>query len=377
MNKKENKKWTDNIWFVRLIALVFAVFLYAFVGFENNRFVQSTQNASVNVTETISNVPVMLGDVDDDVFVSNLPESVSLRVTGPQNIISQVLAQDMYVITEDLTGADMGRQQVRLQMPPDLQEEGVEYQITPSRVIVDIGRLATVEHPVEFVISEQLLADGYELVDIQLEPEIVTLSGKEETINQIDRVYVRITSEEPITESFTKEYPIEIRDQSNNLLDVSASLSHVTVSVNVQPTADASASVQLEVIGEDLEQFEYHYEQIRPNAVQLQGHDQVINQIQSVVAVLDMSEITESGVYSAQVQLPDQVEQAHPTTIDVRVVIEPKSVASQESISDSEQEVDDISVESSSLEESLFSVDETISDNEVEIQESEEGHSES
>ena len=129
-----------------------------------------------------SNVPVQLGPVDDDVFVSNLQENVSLRVTGPQNIVTQVLAQDLYVVTEDLRGSEMGQQQVRLEMPSDLEESGVEYQITPSRVIVGLDRVGSTGVVIQYEIEDGVVAEGYEIGNVSMEPATVVLTGKESTI---------------------------------------------------------------------------------------------------------------------------------------------------------------------------------------------------
>ena len=107
----------DNIWFVRIISLAFALFLYAFVSSENSDQFQAISNqqfASIETSETISNVPVYLGEHDEDVFVSEMPESVTVKLTGPRNIITQVTVEDFIVQTEDIRGIDTGRQTIRL-----------------------------------------------------------------------------------------------------------------------------------------------------------------------------------------------------------------------------------------------------------------------
>lgn len=347
MKNRGNKKWTNNIWFIRIIALVFSIFLYTFVGAENNRFAARSPNASINITETVSNVPVQLGQVGDDVFVSNLQESVSLRITGPKNIVTQVLAKDLYVETEDLRNFEMGRQQVRLKMPTALAEAGVEYQITPSRVIVDLNRLASRQVEVNYEIADNLIAEGYELVNVTMDTSSVTLTGNESTIESIDRVFVRISSDKPQTSTFTKSFPIEIRDNANNLLDLNADISKTNVTVEIRKLADPEATVSLSVVGENLENYQYEYVLVGPQQVTLDGDAALIASIGRVNAVLDVSEITESGTYPATIQMPEGLNGISPQTVDVQVTVTPKVVESQSE--ESSQASSSVSAEESVL----------------------------
>ncbi len=366
MKNKHPKKWTNSIWFIRLISLLFAIFLYAFVGTENNRFATRTNNTSINVSETVSNVPVQLGEIDDDVFVSELPESVSVKITGPQNIVTQVLAQDLYVVTENLRGQEMGRAQVRLEMPNELEESGVEYQITPSRVIVDLDRLASKEVELDYELSEDLIPDGYEVESVSLDPATVTLTGKQSTIDKVDRAYVKITNDEPITDTFTGEFPIEIRDSSNNLLDLNADISHTSVTIEVNQIGNSQANVNLEIIGENTDEYTYQYEVIGPNAVSLDGDNATIEGINQVTAVLDMSQITESGTYQARIQPISGVNSVTPSSIDVRVTAQPLNTNQTETTQESsvlpsnQREETPTEVEPEVVEENLGSESESI-----------------
>ena len=75
------------------------------------------QVVSVDTTETISNVPVKLGKHDDDIFVSQLQETVTVTLTGPKNIVSSLASGNLVVQTEDLTGIETGQQTLKLEIP--------------------------------------------------------------------------------------------------------------------------------------------------------------------------------------------------------------------------------------------------------------------
>ena len=164
MKKIWNSRWYDNKWFLRIASLVFAVFLYGMVQ-ASSPSVTSLSNlqqvVSVDTTETISNVPVKLGKHDDDIFVSQLQETVTVTLTGPKNIVSSLASGNLVVQTEDLTGIETGQQTLKLEIPglPD----SVKYQINPSRVVVQVARRKTVTVPVEYEIEEGTIASGMEV----------------------------------------------------------------------------------------------------------------------------------------------------------------------------------------------------------------------
>lgn len=342
----------DNIWFVRIISLVFALFLYAFVSSENSDQFQAISNqqfASIETSETISNVPVYLGDHDEDVFVSELPESVTVKLTGPRNIIGQVTIEDFIVQTEDLRGIETGRQTIRL-IATGLPEE-VDYQITPVRHVVQISRRETITVPVDYIIDENLIAEGYKIGEVNLSLAEVTLTGRAETIAEIEQVVIKINSEKPQTENFIQKYRLQILNNEGQLLDINASATEIDADVEVLPITK-EVGLTIVPVGENPEKYTYTYEFSGPSVVNLQASQSVLDLINGINVSLDVSALTESGTVAGYLELPETIVSSNITQSEVLVTITPlmpeDSVESEETVEPvSETISEESSVESS------------------------------
>ena len=241
-----NRGLFENKWAVRLISLIIAIFLYIFVASENNAFVfQSAANqqfASINVTETIDNVPVTVGEIPENTFISGLPESVQVRLTGPRNVINQVLEKEITVQTEDLTDIPSGTQQIQF-IISDLPDT-VDYQVTPSRRYVKISQLEEITAEIEYEIDPNAIQDGFNVESVSLNPQEIQLTGDVETIQQIDRVYITITNPQPANRSFSGSYVLQIVNANGEVLDVNSNVSEIEAKVEVvQPQSEVGMHI--------------------------------------------------------------------------------------------------------------------------------------
>ena len=314
-----NKKGFNNIWFIRLISLLFSIFLYFFVSSENSvplRAIKNQEFASVNVSETISNVPVYLGKTDGEMFVSGVPETVDVRLTGPKNIINQVSSESLRVETEDLTNMQTGSRSIRY-LVMDLPKD-IDYQVTPSRTIVQISRRESIKQTIEFDVDPQAIADNYQVKNVNINPKEVTLTGTDKIINEIDRVYINITSEDKQDKNFSGVYAIKIVDKNGNLLDVNANVVDVEVEVVVEPIPQ---EVSLNIIshGEDPGNFNYTYEFLDQDRIIIKQNSTVTQ----LPAHVDVSGLTQTATLIANIEIPEGVELIGEQEIKVNVIIEP------------------------------------------------------
>lgn len=323
----------NNKWKVRLLSLVFAILLYIFVASENNAFIyQSAANqqfASINVTETIDNVPVTVGPISENTFISGLPESVSVRLTGPRNVINQVLEGNIAVQTEDLTEVATGTQQIQFVIE-DLPDT-VDYQITPSRRYVKISQLETITSEIEYEVDPEAIADGYEVTNVVVNPTQVQLTGDVETIQQIDRVFVKISNSAPAEGNFTGTYHLQIVNAEGEVLDVNSNISEIEVDVYV---GQAQSEVGMHVIpfGEDQAMYSYSYVITTPTSLVVAG-DQHAN-VGTIGVVADVTGLTQSTTITGTVQAPDGVEVIGGGNIQIEVTISPNQSEVDDSVVD-------------------------------------------
>lgn len=317
-----NKDFFNQKWGMRLISLVFAIFLYIFVASENNAFTfQSAANqqfASVNVTETLSNVPVSVGDIGENRFISGLPESVQVRLTGPKNVITQVMETSIRAETEDLSEAEPGSQYIRLVI--DDLPDSIDYQVTPSQVYVKLSQLESISATVEYQIDENAIAEGYQVANVTMNPNQIELVGDIDTIREIDRVVINITRPRPATESFTDTYSIKITNSDGEILDVNTSNSEIEARVEV---VSQRKEVGLYVIpfGYNQADYQYQYQILSPNSLVISGDLSAINSIESIGIYVDVTGIYESTVVRGDIQLLEGVEVVGENNVQVEVQV--------------------------------------------------------
>ena len=326
--------WYDNKWFLRIISLFFALML--FVGIRgSNRATSSntmTNSASLETTETISNVPVQLGKHDADIFVSQLQETVSVTLTGPRNIVTSLASSDLVVTTEDLTGVSTGSRTVRLEMAN--LPEGVKYQINPSRVVVQISRKKTITMPIEYEVAQGAIANGSEVGGVTLSTAEVELNGTEETIDRVARVYIKIATTTPQSKSFAGKYKLQIVDKDGKLLDVNASPSEIEAKVAVKAPDSQLVDLTVSGTGED-SKYSYQYHLSEGTQATVQGNSAVISRLKSLHVTVDVTGIRNSTTVMGQVEVPEDVTLLSNAQVQVAVTVIPKNDSSSQSSSNS------------------------------------------
>lgn len=307
----------DNNWMVGLISLFFALVLFVSVANENNSLASLALNnnsASIDSTVTISNVPVHLGEHDEGTFVSGMPETVSVRLSGPKNIINQISEEDITVQTESLVGKKAGVSSIRFEVIglPD----SIVYKVTPDLFYGTISTKETLTQPVEYEIADGTLAAGFEIDSVELNINEVTLSGSADEINKVARVLIQIFADKPQSTSFTKNYRVQILDKDGNPLDVNPSETEITATVNLREKTK-TVGLNIVPVGEN-ESFQYHYTLSNIQTVSISG-DNIAN-IDSLNVIVDVSDLVTSGNVLGVIELIDGIS-VSPETVDVTVTV--------------------------------------------------------
>lgn len=296
------KNLFDNNWFVGLVSLFFALVLFVSVSNENNNLstlLRTNNSASIDTTVTISNVPVNLGEHDEGTFISGMPETVSVSLTGPRNIVNQITASNFTVQTETLVGAEAGVRAIRFEVKG--LPNTIEYKVTPDLFYGTISTKETVDKDIEYELADNVIAEGYQLQKVTLNLSKVTLSGSSDEIAKVARVVAMITAETPQEASFKKTYRLQILDIDGNPLDVNPSVSEVEASVEILPPENA-VSLVIVPVGED-PALNYSYQFVGPSTIRVSGS--AANQYHQLNVMVDVSQIMTSTTLTGTVESVD------------------------------------------------------------------------
>lgn len=281
----------NNNWFVSLVSLFFAVLLVISVGNGNSSVNGSPNNtnASIESSVTISNVPVVLGQHDEGTFVSGMPETVSVRLSGPRNIINQLSVENFTVTTESLVGIEPGTRAIRF-LAEGLPDT-VDYKVTPDLFYAKISTKETMEADVAFELADNLIAEGYMVGNIILDTDQVTLSGSSDEMAKINQVKIVISADVPQTADFSQAYRVQVLDAEGNPLDINISQDEVIASVEVLST---TSQLPIRILGQgEKEGYSYDYQLLSSPTLQVSG--QATQAHTGVNLIVDVSDLTASN----------------------------------------------------------------------------------
>lgn len=370
-------KFYNNRIALLILSLFLSILMFVYVKAEqySENPVSFFQNVSEATTETIYNVPVYINGNVDAYYVTGLPDSVSVSLSGPKNLIKQTLeADDFRVITEDLTDLGEGSHYIQLQL--ENVSEAVSYEISPSSVNISIDSLQTTEYPVQVEMSnESAVAEGYEITDVSLSQDSVTLTGSTSDIESVSRVYTVVNIPDNLSEDYTTTATVITENADGDILNINTDPSEVDVTVQVSPEG-VSVPIVANITNER-EGYTYEATILDSQNATLSGDYDTINNTESVSATVDVSRITTTTTVDAPIVLPDGVTSSNPSSVRVQVVptatessSSSSSSASSSASSESDEDSDSSDTASSeSSEESATSSESGTSGNESTIEE--------
>lgn len=323
MSKNNNNNLLENVWIVRLISLLVSILLFGYVYSENYGLSTTNRNDAISTlrSETISNLPIQINMDTDRYFISGLPETVMLNISGPESVIVQTLsASDFNIVTEDLDLLGPGRHTVQLRVE-NLSEE-LTYQIVPSRVNVQIEEKVTIESSVEVRFDTDAVNDAYISKEPILNRESVIITGPASTVERIDRIYVRVPSENEITSTLKDTYVVQVEDEARNKLNVVVDPQEIEVQIPVEPY-EKTVPIRLVQTGTPVSGKKYQLSLARTENVVLTGNQKLLADVDEVVVEVDVSAIRSTVAVTAAVLPLDLAgTDVVPKQVEVNVTVE-------------------------------------------------------
>lgn len=314
----------ENPWISKLIALFFAIVLFSFVAYENqsrNLSTNPTDGASITSSEVITNLPIDINIDRDTYFVSGIPETATIRLEGPQAILTQTLATQSFTIeTPELDELGAGTHTI------ELEAEGLSnqlnYSVMPAEIALEIEEKRVEEHEVRVEFNESAhLEDGYRAEAPVLSNEIVTISGALSTMEEINDVMVVVMPEgSNITEDIEMTLNVLVLDSTGDPLNVNISPQQIDVSIPVRGT-QRTLPLVLEQSGVPNEDYEYALEiaQGEPENVTITGESDIIEELRNFVIEVDVSGVTESTIRTIPLSLPEGITETDPEELDILI----------------------------------------------------------
>ena len=191
------EKLYNNPWFMKIVALAFAILLFTYVNSSNNRVQTSSgiDGLSASTTETILEVPIVVEIDQDNYYVTGFPETVSVEISGPSSIVLNTkTTKNFDVVATDLDSLGVGTHTIEL-VAEGLSPQ-LDYQILPEEVTITIEEKKVETFSVDVEFDESFISDEFETGTPTVNYETVELTGTASTIDQVADVKVVVDEEE-------------------------------------------------------------------------------------------------------------------------------------------------------------------------------------
>jgi YbbR domain-containing protein len=306
-------KLIDNRWFIRIVALLLAFLLFFYVYDGEDLAINVPQDQE---TETITDVPVKSYYDTENLVVSGVPSTVTIKLSGPRNLLQQAKTSRSFEVYVDLSEAEIGTQRVPIQIKDVSDRLTVE--IEPEFANVSIQEKVTQEFKVEPEYNASQVADGYSAEQAVVKPNKVKITGAKDVIEKITYVKATIDLEDQIEETVTKEAKILVLDQDLNKLDVTLETDTVEVTI---PVKASSKEVPIKIVEKGTPPNGVTIDSIdlAQTRATILANEDILEKTESVRVEVDVSSINDDTTLTLPVIISDGIVKVDPETIDVTV----------------------------------------------------------
>lgn len=323
----------NNKWSIRIIALLLAAILFTSVNANNNNATTFSTTSSSD-TEVIENVPVKVYYDKTNLYISGVPETVTVTLSGPRSIVQSAKAQQDFTVYADLKNASIGTQEVKLKVKD--ASDRLKVKINPATVNVNVQEKVTKKFSVDVELSKSVVADGYQAGTPIIDPQKVSITGAKDTIEQIAYVKATLENDGKHKSEFTDKATVSVFDSNLNKLDVDVSPQEVEVTV---PVEKVGKSVPIKIKQEGTPESDIEISSMTPDKVEVVvvGDDTVLDKIKEIEIPIDVTKIKADTVKEVTVPVPTGAKSVQPTTIEVKIKTVKKSEATNKTTTSKEE----------------------------------------
>lgn len=306
-----------------IVSIFFSLILF-FTASYNQYNQAGTQISRVTetYTHTLTEVPIDIKYDSDRYFISGYSYETKVYLTSTNRVkLDSEINSDTrkFKVVADLKDIETGTVKVPLQIK-DLPDE-MTATATPSKITVTVGKKKSKTFSVVGEVSDDQIAEGYALKSISTDIKEVTVTSDEATIDQIDHVVARIDSQSPLSENYSKKVTLQAVAANGTILPSIIDPAKAKLSVLVEKLTK-EVPVSLDLTGQmDSSLSDIYYELSTPT-VTISANQDILDQITSIPATLDISDVTKDTVKKVKLEMENVT--ISPSEIDVKLITKKK-----------------------------------------------------
>ena len=243
---KNTKGFFRRKWFLRIISLILAIFLFMYVNGSKSGFLRQNTRNNNQSSALMSNKSVTLRmplDVTIDnnrYIVSGYPQYVKVKVTGPSALVTTTSNTQNFKVYADLSDLTPGKHRVKLKSS-GLNSE-LTSKIEPQYINVNIQPRKTITMKVTVRLSNKDLDNDHKLGRPRSDIQTVQVTGSRDEVNKVNRIVAFVAIPHDAKENIARQVTLQAIDRNGQTLNVVISPTTTNVSIPVSAGSQSSSS---------------------------------------------------------------------------------------------------------------------------------------
>ena len=243
---KDTKGFFRRKWFLRIISLILAIFLFMYVNGSKSGFLRQNTRNNNQSSALMSNKSVTLRmpldvTIDNNKYiVSGYPQYVKVKVTGPSALVTTTSNTQNFKVYADLSDLTPGKHRVKLKTS-GLNSE-LTSKIEPQYINVNIQPRKTITMKVTVRLSNKDLDNDHKLGRPRSDIQTVQVTGSRDEVNKVNRIVAFVAIPHDAKENIARQVTLQAIDRNGQTLNVVISPTTTNVSIPVSAGSQSSSS---------------------------------------------------------------------------------------------------------------------------------------
>ncbi|ETY75103.1 CdaR family protein [Lactiplantibacillus fabifermentans] len=321
------KKFMNSSWSMRLLALICALVLFAYVNSSKTSNNSSSLTNNISKTTLTSNrkvtisAPLELNVNSTKYFVTGYPENIKITIEGPAALVTTTANTQNFKVYADLSDLAVGRHSVKVKV--DGLNKELSYSLNQKYIHINIQPRRTATYKVSADFNDSNVASGYEAGTARLGTSSVKVTGAVSEVSKVAKVVAVVNTEKNLTKSVNQQAMLEALDANGQTLNVVLTPSTTSVYIPItQANATKDVAVDLKASGKTSADTSYSFS-TDTKSVKLTGSKSALAKLSKFPVNVDVTGVTETTTKTVKLSTSDEdgVSAVSPTSIKVKITV--------------------------------------------------------
>lgn len=321
------KKIWNKSWFIRIVSLLLAILIVIYIDSTQNAFFTQGQNNRTQETasekRTIK-MPLQVSIDTDKYYVTGYPEKIKVTLEGPNALVTSAINTQNFRVYIDLTNQAVGIHTVKVRVS-GLSKQ-VSYAVAPEKIKVNIQQRKSRLMPVQIEYNKNVVANGYSLGKVNVDPSQVEVTGAVGEVNQIDQIVAKLALPNNINHNYERQVILVAEDKKGRPLNVVIQPATARVSV---PVTIAKKKVKLNLKSRNEASNKVYSVTAKEHEVTIYGENSKLDKIKQADLDVNLNGIDHSESKMCPVKLPAGAVRVHPNLVQVQIKVKNTSSTKQ------------------------------------------------